>query len=376
MTPFTIAIPQDQLDDLKLRLRLVRWPDRETVADWHQGVPLTEMKALWHYWLHDYDWRRCEAKINRREQFVTNIDGVDIHFLHVRSPEPGATPLILTHGWPGSIVEFLKVIDGLSDPVRHGGRADQAFHLIIPSLPGYGFSGKPTVPGWDIAHTARAWAELMRRLGYTGYIAQGGDWGAGVSQHMGSQAPEGLAAIHLNLPLGFPTEAELASLTPDEAAVLADFEQHRLYNRAYSEIQRTKPQSLGYGLADSPVGQAAWIYEKFFVWTDCGDHPTGALGLDEMLDNIMLYWLTNSGTSAARLYHESSTNFAAAQVALPVGISAFPREIMRSTRKWTERLYPNLIYWNELPRGGHFAAFEQPDLFVDELRRFLAILRD
>ncbi|RVT93631.1 epoxide hydrolase family protein [Sphingomonas crocodyli] len=374
--PLTLAIPQTELADLAARLRLVRWPDRETGEGWFQGVPLDEMRALCDHWLHRYDWRRCEAEINRRGSSVTTIDGLDIHFLHVPSPEPGATPLLLTHGWPGSIVEFLKVIDGLSDPVANGGRAEDAFHLVIPSIPGYGFSGKPCEPGWNIERVARAWAVLMDRLGYRDYIAQGGDWGAGITQAMGSQAPAGLAAIHLNLPLGFPTEAEMGALDPVEAAVMADFAIHQKYNRAYSEVQRTKPQSLGYGLADSPVAQAAWIYEKFFLWTDCAGHPTNVFSYDEILDNIMLYWLTNSGASAARMYHESSTNFAALKVDLPVGVSSFPKEIMRSTRAWTERLYPDFIYWNELPRGGHFAAFEQPDLFVDELRRFRRTLSD
>ncbi|WP_338069012.1 epoxide hydrolase family protein [Sphingomonas crocodyli] len=372
--PLRLAVPQQQLDDLAARLDMTRWPDRETGEGWFQGVPLDEMKALCNHWRHHYDWRRCEAEINRRGSSTTTIDGLAIHFLHIRSAEPSATPLLLTHGWPGSIVEFLKVIDALADPVRHGGEAADAFHLVIPSIPGYGFSDKPRERGWNIERIARAWAVLMERLGYADYIAQGGDWGAGISQAMGAQAPAGLAAIHLNLPLGFPSEAERGALDPAETAVIAQFTDHQLYNRAYSEVQRTKPQSLGYGLADSPVAQAAWIYEKFFLWTDCGGHPTHVLHYDEILDNIMLYWLTNSGTSAARLYHESSTNFAGHQVTIPVGVSSFPKEILRSTRKWTERLYPRFVSWTEPARGGHFAAFEQPDLFVDELRRFRTAL--
>ena len=368
--PFELAIPERELDDLRLRLSLTRWPDCETAGDWHQGVPLEAMQALTRYWADHYDWRRCEAELNRRGQSQTRIDGLNIHFLHVRSPEPNATPLLLTHGWPGSIIEFLKVIDPLSDPVRHGGTPADAFHLVIPSIPGYGFSEHPREGGWNIERVARAWAVLMERLGYHDYIAQGGDWGAGISLHMGMHAPGGLAAIHLNLPAGQPSAEEMTSLSDEEAEVMAQVQWHMTYNRSYSEIQRTRPQTLGYGLADSPVGQAAWIYEKFRTWTDCDGDPTNTFSYDELLDNIMLYWLSNSGASAARLYHESRTDFGRMAVPQPIGVSSFRKEIMRSTQKWTERVYPNFIYWNEVPCGGHFAAFEQPILFTEELRRF------
>lgn len=368
--PFELSIPETELEDLRVRLALTRLPDAETADDWHQGVPLDAMKALTRYWAEKYDWRRCEAELNRRGHSQTRIDGLNIHFLHIRSQEANATPLILTHGWPGSIIEFLKVIDPLVDPVRHGGTLADAFHVVIPSMPGYGFSEHPREGGWNIERVARAWVVLMERLGYQDYIAQGGDWGAGVSLYMGMQAPAGLAAIHLNLPVGQPTAEEMENLSADEMEVMAQVRWHMTYNRSYSEIQRTRPQTLGYGLADSPVGQAAWIYEKFRTWTDCDGDPINSFTYDELIDNIMLYWLSNSGASAARLYHESNTDFGRLPAQQPIGVSSFPKEIMRSTRKWTERVYPNFVYWNEVARGGHFAAFEQPILFTEELRQF------
>ena len=369
VTPFHLAIPDSQLDDLRARLRLTRWPDRETVDDWRQGAPLAAVQALCDHWLNRYDWRQCEATLNGFGQYRTEIDGLGIHFLHVRSPEPDATPLILTHGWPGSVVEFLKVIGPLSDPRAHGGDPADAFHVVAPSLPGYGFSDHPTGTGWTVDRIAAGWTALMKRLGYDRFVAQGGDWGATVTTALGVQAPPDLAAIHINLVIAPP-------LPRDEKATLSDeekeAEKQRAYYRdqgsGYATQQRTRPQTLGYGLADSPAGQAAWIFEKFYEWTDCDGDPLNALGADEMLDNIMLYWLTNSGTSSARLYWESFTPKGFPQVAVPTGCSLFPREIVRPSREAAARRYTNIVYWNAPEKGGHFAAFEQPDLFVGEVR--------
>jgi len=376
--PFTLDVDEAVLDDLKHRLSAVRWPDRETVGDWEQGVPLAQVKRLQDYWLNSYDWRRCEAQLNALGQFRTRLDGLDIHFLHVRSPVADAFPLVLTHGWPGSVMEFAKVIGPLTDPVAHGGTASDAFHLVVPSLPGYGFSERPTAPGWNTERIARAWIALMRRLGYGRFGAQGGDWGASVTMHMGAMAPPELAAIHLNLALGGPDAEDMAHLTDDERARLAHVERHRIRGRGYSEEQSTRPQTLGYALADSAIGQGAWIYEKYREWSDCGDDPTSAFSLDEMLDNIMLYWLPNAAASSARLYWESFASFgsfASGAIQTPTGVSLFHKEIYRPTRRWAERALPNLVYWNELDRGGHFAAFETPDLFVEEMRRFFARFR-
>jgi pimeloyl-ACP methyl ester carboxylesterase len=373
--PFELKIEDAVLDDLKRRLAAVRWPDRETVSDWEQGVPLAEMKRLQDYWLNRYDWRRCEATLNGLGQFRTRIDGLGIHFLHVRSPEANAFPLILTHGWPGSVMEFVKTVAPLTDPVAHGGEAGEAFDVVIPSLPGYGFSDRPTVTGWNTERTARAWIELMRRLGYSRFGAQGGDWGASVTMYMGAMAPPELAAIHLNLALGGPDAGEMASLTEDEKARVAHVGRHIKKGRGYSEEQSTRPQTLGFALADSAMGQAAWIYEKYREWSDCDGDPTRSYSLDEMLDNIMLYWLPNAATSSARMYWESLALFSPGAVETPTGISLFLKEISRPTRRWAERVLPNIAYWNELDRGGHFAAFEAPDLFVAELRRFFADYR-
>ena len=373
--PFHLAIPDPVLDDLRARLAHTRWPERETVRDETQGVPLAEAQALCAYWRDNYDWRACEAKLNAFGQYRTEIDGLGIHFLHVRSPQANALPLVLTHGWPGSVVEFLKVIGPLTDPVAHGGKAEDAFHVVVPSLPGYGFSDKPAEAGWSVERIAAAWIELMRRLGYDRYVAQGGDWGSAVTSAMATIRPAQLAAIHLNFVIATPTPEDLANLSEDEKAALAKLQRFSAEGRGYSAIQGTRPQTLGYGLTDSPAGQAAWIYEKLVEWMDCGGNPLSVVSYDDMLDNIMLYWLPANAASSARLYWESMTSFAAGATDLPVACSIFPGEITRPIRKWAERKYPNLIHWHELARGGHFAAFEQPELFVDELRTAFRSIR-
>lgn len=373
--PFRIAVPQTDLDDLQRRLAATRWPDEETVSDQSQGAPLARVQALVDYWRTAYNWRKTEARLNALPQFITEIDGVDIHFIHVRSPHADALPLIMTHGWPGSIIELLKVIDPLTNPTAHGGKAQDAFHLVLPSLPGYGFSGKPTTPGWDRHRIARAWATLMTRLGYARYVAQGGDWGAVVTQAMGQLAPVGLAGLHINMPAVVPRTLP-ASLTPQEQAALDALNTFFTKGSGYAHIQGTRPQTIGYALADSPVGQAAWIYEKFAAWTDSAGEPERVLTRDEILDDIMLYWLTNSATSSARLYWENADlAFYAVEIDIPVGVTVFPGEIYRAPRTWAERTYRKLTYWNEVERGGHFAAFEQPQIFTREVRAAFAGLR-
>ena len=368
MTPFRIDIPEADLEDLRQRLRQTRWPESETVDDWSQGAPLGYIRDLCEYWLHYYDWRACEASLNRFPQFTTDLDGLPIHFLHVRSPQADALPLVMTHGWPGSVVEFRKVIGPLTDPVAHGGDAADAFHLVCPSLPGYGFSGKPAAPGWGVARIADAWDELMTRLGYSRYGAQGGDWGSGVTTALGILHPGHLAGIHLNMVIVRPGPDALADATDQEKAALASLQYYRDWDSGYSKEQSTRPQTAGYGLVDSPAGLCAWIVEKFWSWTDCDGDPANALTRDEMLDNIMLYWLPGTGASSARLYWESFGKPLAGTVGVPVGCSVFPKEIFRASRRWAEKAYPDLRYWGEPPRGGHFAAFEQPELFVQEVR--------
>lgn len=373
--PFVLNIEQDRLDDLRRRLAQARWPDEEPVSDWSQGVPLAQMQALVEHWRTNYDWRRCEAALNAAGQHITEIDGVDIHFLHVRSIHSDALPLLLTHGWPGSVAEFLKCIGPLTDPTSRGGQASDAFHLVIPSLPGYGFSGKPREAGWGVPRIAMAWAALMQRLGYTRYVAQGGDWGAAVTTALGVIRPEALAAIHVNMPLVLPHTPD-ANPTPTEAHALEQLANYARWENGYAVQQMTRPQSLGYGLADSPIGQAAWIYEKFHAWTDNDGTVESAISHDEALDNIMLYWLANTGASSARLYWESfRAGFRAIELHLPVGVSVFPKDIYTAPRSWAERCMHNLIYWNELGRGGHFAAYEQPTLFVEELRKCFRLVR-
>ncbi len=366
ITPFRIDIPEADLDDLRQRLRRTRWPEPEPVPDWSQGMPLAYLKDLCDYWLTGYDWRRCEASLNRFPQFVTEIDGLDIHFVHARSPHQGAQPLIMTHGWPGSVVEFRKVIEPLADPEAHGGEAADAFHVVCPTLPGFGFSGKPDRTGWGTARIADAWDELMRRLGYHSYGAQGGDWGAQVTTGLGIRHPEHLTGIHLNMPIAFPDPAD--QLTDREQAAMATVRHYDTWESGYFKEQSTRPQTVGYGLVDSPAGQCAWIVEKFWCWTDCDGDPVNVLSRDELLDNVMLYWLPAAGASSARIYWENRTTAMLDPVRAPAGCSIFPKEIFRPSRRWAERQFLDLRYWNELDEGGHFAAFEQPALFVDEVR--------
>ena len=370
ITPFRVAIPQSDLDDLRERLRRTRWPDRETVGDWSQGVPLDKARELVDHWIKRYDWRRCEDALNALPQFTTEIDGQSIYFIHVRSRHADATPMLLTHGWPGSVLEFMNVIAPLTDPTAHGGTVEDAFHVVIPALPGFGFSGKPTSKGWSVPRIAKAWTELMARLGYGEYVAQGGDWGAAVTSALGVLRPAGLKGIHVNMPIVMPRDPG-NDLTADEAAMMEKMKEYAEWDSGYSHQQSTRPQTLGYGLADSPVGQAMWIYEKFWRWTDCDGDTLNALSHDQILDVITQYWLTNSGASSARLYWESyKGGFFAMKIDIPVGCSVFAKEIYRAPRTWAERCMSKLVYWNELPKGGHFAAIEQPAVFVQELRRW------
>jgi pimeloyl-ACP methyl ester carboxylesterase len=338
-------------------------------------VRRARVQALCEYWAEDYDWRRCEKTLNALGQYRTVIDGLGFHFLHVRSPRADALPLILTHGWPGSVVEFLKVIGPLTDPERHGGDPAQAFHVVVPSLPGFGFSDKPTTTGWNVERIASAWIVLMRRLGYTRFVAQGGDWGAAVTTAIGMARPPECAGIHLNMPIIFPEAADFAQLTEAEQATVASMQFYEKKDSGYAKQQQTRPQTLGYGLTDSPAGQAAWIYEKFYAWTDNDGTPESALSRDQMLDNIMLYWLQSTAASSARLYWESADSFKARSLDIPIGVSVFPKEIFRPSRRWAERSYKNIIHWNEPARGGHFAAFEQPEIFVNEIRACFRGLR-
>jgi pimeloyl-ACP methyl ester carboxylesterase len=366
--PFTLAIPQAELEDLNNRLANTRWPERETVEDWTQGAPFAAVQALCTYWRTNYDWRAAEARLNALGQFKTKIDGLGIHFLHVRSPHPRAMPLLLTHGWPGSVMEFMGVIGPLTDPTAHGGDAADAFHVVAPSLPGYGFSDKPTTTGWGVEKIAGAWITLMERLGYQRWVAQGGDWGSAVTTAIGAIQPPGCAAIHVNMPLVFPEPGDLAEMTPFEAEAVASMQYYQAKDSGYSKQQGTRPQTLGYGLVDSPAGLAAWIYEKMWAWTDNKGTPEDALTRDQMLDNIMMYWLPGTGASSARLYWESFGSFRSVPLSLPVGVSMYPKEIFRSSRRWAEKRMSNIIHWNEMDRGGHFAAWEQPGLYVDEIR--------
>lgn len=388
--PFSVHVPQAAIDDLRRRIAATRWSDKETVTDQSQGVQLATMQELVRYWGTEYDWRKAEATLNALPQFVTNIDGLDIHFIHIRSQHPNALPLIITHGWPGSVFEQLKIINPLIDPTAYGGRAEDAFDLVIPSIPGFGFSGKPTGTGWDPDRIARAWAELMNRLGYTRYVAQGGDWGSPISSAMARQAPAGLLGIHINLP---------ATIPPDVAAVLASggpaptglSKQERaafnsldinMKERAYAVFMGTRPQTIGYGLTDSPTGLAAWMlgHPGFAPWTSNRDSEKSPTK-DEVLDDITLYWLTNSAASSARLYWENKNSIvnAAAQktdeISLPVAITVFPGEIYQAPETWTRRAYHNLSYFHEVDKGGHFAAWEEPQLFSKEIRAAFRSLR-
>ena len=366
--PFTIAASDADLDDLKRRLRATRWPNPEPVDDWSQGIPLAYVQEVCEYWGEKYDWRAREAKLNEFPQFRTEIDGLGIHFIHVRSKHEGALPLVITHGWPGSVVEFQKVIAPLTDPTAHGGDASDAFHVICPSLPGYGFSDKPQQTGWGTAKIGEAWAVLMARLGYERYVAQGGDWGSMVTTMIGIQDPDHCAGIHLNMPVVGPDPATMNDLTDQEKATLAALQHYERWDSGYSKQQSTRPQTLGYGLVDSPAGQAAWILEKFWAWTDCDGHPENVLTRDELLDNVMLYWLPGAAASSARLYWESFSQMSMSDVEVKAGCSIFPKEIIRCSRRWAEKRFKQIVYWNDLDKGGHFAAFEVPDTFVGELR--------
>jgi pimeloyl-ACP methyl ester carboxylesterase len=371
--PFTLDVPEADLDDLRQRLSRTRWPERETVDDWSQGVPLAYLQEVCDYWQHQYDWRRCEKRLNDLGQYLAEVDGLDIHFLHVRSPHPNAMPLVLTHGWPGSVIEFLDVVGPLTDPTSYGGDAADAFHLVVPSLPGYGYSEKPTRTGWNIQRIARAWATLMAGLGYDRYGAQGGDWGAMVTSSIGQQDPEHVAGVHLNMAIAAPDPLE--DLTEQEQRALASMADYDRWGSGYSKQQSTRPQSLGYGLVDSPAGQCGWILEKFLAWTDCNGHPENVLTKDQMLDNIMLYWLPATGASSARLYWESFSTPNMDAVEVPSGISVFPYDIIQLSERWARNRFTDLRYYHALEKGGHFAAFEQPAIFTDEVRAFFRTVR-
>jgi pimeloyl-ACP methyl ester carboxylesterase len=389
--PFKSQVPQAAIDELRRRIADTRWPDKET--DPSQGVPLARLQELVRYWGTDYDWRKAEAKLNALPQFITRIDGVDIHFIHVRSRHKNALPLIVTHGWPGSVVEQLKIIGPLTDPTAHGGRAEDAFDIVIPSVPGFGFSARPTGIGWGPDRIAQAWAELMKRLGYTRYVAQGGDWGSPISNSMGRQAPQGLLGIHVNLPGTVPPEVAAvlpvggpapAGLSEKERAVFDGLVAYaKMGNPAYLTMMTARPQNIGYGVTDSPAGLAAWLlgHPGFAQWK-YGADPAQSPTRDDVLDNITLYWLTNTGTSAARIYWENagrSVTSAAAQktaeISLPVAITVFPDEVYRSPESWARRAYPNLVYFHEADKGGHFAAWEEPAIFAAELRAAFKSLR-
>jgi pimeloyl-ACP methyl ester carboxylesterase len=390
LRPFRAAVSDEHIADLRRRIAATRWPPGETVGDRSQGVRLAKVQALVRYWGGGYDWRRAEAKVNALPQTITTIDGLDIHLIHVRSRHPDALPLVMTHGWPGSVLELLKVVGPLTDPTAHGGDARDAFDLVLPSMPGYGFSGKPQATGWGPDRIAHAWAELMRRLGYRRYVAQGGDWGSVVSDAMARLALPGLAGIHVNMPATVPAEVARslkcgdpapASLSAREKEAYAQLA--RLYEQGsgYATMMATRPQTIAYALEDSPAGLAAWFYDKFADWTDSGGEPEKSLSRDDMLDDISLYWFTGTATTSARLYWENANNNFNAdaqhtrEIALPVAITVFPGEIYRAPRSWAERAYRNLAYFKEVDRGGHFAAWEAPQLFSSELRAAFRTLR-
>lgn len=382
VTPFRIAATAADLEDLHERLRRTRWPERQTVGDWSQGVPLGYLQQLCQYWEREYDWRAREARLNVLPHYRTTIDGLRIHFVHLRSRHSGALPLVMTHGWPGSIVEFTKVIGPLTDPVAYGGDPRDAFHVVCPSLPGYGFSDKPAEPGWGIERIARTWSVLMKRLGYLRYGAQGSDWGTSISASVGQQDPGGVVGLHLTPPLAPPDPATFGDLTDRERLALESLRHSAGTDAGYSTEHATRPQTIGYALVDSPAALCAWITEKFWSWTDCRGDLESVISRDELLDNLMLYWLPGSGASAARLYWESSrlvnewiSGTVTDTVSVPVGCSIFPRELQRPSRRWAARRFTDIRYWNEPDRGGHFAAFEQPALFVDEVRAFFRTVR-
>ena len=375
ITPFPIQTSAEVLADLNSRLARTRWPDQETPDDWSQGIPLSYMKEIHEYWLNDYDWPAREQRLNRWPGYKTSVDGLGIHFLHIKSDVESALPLLLTHGWPGSIVEFQKIIDPLSNPGAHGGREDDAFHLVIPTLPGFGYSDKPTSPGWNIERIARAWNELMLTLGYDRYVAQGGDWGSMVTAEIGIRNLGQCIGIHMNMPIAPANPDDMENLSEPEQAALASLQFYQEHDSGYSKQQSTRPQTLGYGLADSPMGQAAWILEKFYQWMDCDGHPENIVTRDELLDNVMMYWLPDAAASSARLYWESFGKGNFDPIAMPVGCSIFPKEIFRTSERWAKHRFSNLIHFEVLDKGGHFAAFEQPGVFVDQVRRCFRHLR-
>lgn len=383
--PFNVHVPDADLADLRKRVLATRWPAKETVSDQSQGVQLEKLQELVRYWGTEYDWRKAEAKLNALPQFVTQIDGLDIHFIHVRSKHPAALPLLITHGWPGSVLELLKVIDPLTDPTAHGGKAEDAFDVVIPSMPGYGFSEQPTEAGWGPDRMGLAWDVLMQRLGYKRYVAQGGDWGSVVCDRMAKQSLPGLLGIHVNMPATVPADAARAmsagdpapaGLTDEEKAAYDQLSTFFSKNGAYGAMMSTRPQTVGYGLSDSPAGLAAWMYDKFNQWTYSGGDAERSLTKDEMLDDISLYWLTNSAISSAQLYWENNANnFNAVDIDIPAAVTIFPGEIYQAPRSWVEKSYHNLIYFNTVDKGGHFAAWEEPELFSSEIRAAFRSLR-
>ena len=377
VSPYIIETSDQELADLKLRLSMTRWPDKETPADWSQGIPLAYMKELKDYWESDYDWPDRLAKINQWPGYKTELQGLNIHFQHIRSNEARARPLLMTHGWPGSIIEFQKVIAPLIDPVNHGGKAEDAFHLVLPSLPGFGFSDKPREPGWGIDKIAAVWDELMVRLGYSHYLAQGGDWGSIVTTAIAVQNLGHCQGIHVTMPMAAPDPDTMSDLSELEQECLAAYQFYQDSDSGYSKQQSTRPQTLGYGLADSPTGQAGWIIEKFYQWMDCQGHPENIVTRDELLDNVMMYWLPDAGASSARIYWESfgSNRLDQPAVEIPVGTSIFPKEIFKTSERWAKKRFKQLVYFNVLSEGGHFAAFEQPATFVTELRNCFAQMR-
>lgn len=380
INPYKPSIDEDAILDLKTRLRGTRLPDEETVEDWSQGIPLAYVRELTDYWRDDYDMARVADSLNKWPNFMTEIDGLDLHFLYQRSPHSGATPLLLTHGWPGSILEFRHVIDRLVNPTEHGGRAENAFHVVVPALPGYGFSGKPRVPGTSVHRIAELWIALMARLGHDQFLAHGGDWGALITQAIATTPGTPCAGIHITLPVVAPDPETLDKLLPEEVTALDAFNFYQEWDSGYSKQQSTRPQTLGYGLADSPTGQLAWIVEKYGQWCDCEQngarHPENAVARDELLDTVMMYWLTNTGASSARLYWESFNDPDMSEVALPTGISLFPREIFRSSERWAKKKFLGLMYFNDkIDKGGHFSALEVPETLVTELWSWRDALR-